>query len=144
MSNVEPKIVGLWKLISWQLIGKDGAALSPFGENAQGFLFYHPGGFMSVHLMTANRPAFVAENVFGATPQEALTAFNSYASYCGRYSIKGDVVSHHIELVSVPNWIGTTQARRFEVDDNQLILTHKLEKDGENKDSKLIWQRVMV
>jgi hypothetical protein len=139
---LEKKFIGTWKLIDWYLINSAGKKDYPFGQHPKGYLIYLPTGFMSAHLMAENRQPFADSSVFSATPEEALAALKTYASYCGKYSIEKNYVKHHIELVLNPGWVGTTQVREFEFQgDDRLVLRCKLEHDGEEKNAELFWQK---
>jgi hypothetical protein len=41
------KIIGVWELQIWETVVDDKVVGYPLGENASGFIAYHPIGFMS-------------------------------------------------------------------------------------------------
>ncbi len=133
-------LIGTWQLVSWILYDQAGEAHYPLGQDAEGFLSYHPGGFMSVHLARKHRPLFKSESIFSVSAEEALENYHSYASYCGRYEILDDRILHFIEMHSCPNWIGGIQERHFKTEDDLLHLSHQLEANH----SKLIWQKMKL
>jgi hypothetical protein len=61
------------------------------------------------------KPLSVADRV-AAPLEERAEAFATLIAYAGRYSVSGDKVTHHIEVSSFQNWVGTDQSRfiRFE------------------------------
>ena len=50
-------------------------------------------------------------------------AFTTYVAYGGPFKIHGDTVQHHVETSLFPNWVGTVQQRRWEVDETGERLT---------------------
>jgi hypothetical protein len=55
-SNITPKLVGSWKLISFHSKDSSGQTAYPFGKDAQGRLIYEPNGRMAVQLMNPTGP----------------------------------------------------------------------------------------
>jgi hypothetical protein len=49
------QILGVWELQSWETVVDDKVVGYPLGEQASGFLAYHPAGFMSVNISAPNR-----------------------------------------------------------------------------------------
>jgi hypothetical protein len=130
-------LIGTWQLLSWILYDVEGEAHYPLGQDAEGFLSYHPSGFMSVHLARKNRPQFQSESIFSVSAEEALENHHSYASYCGRYEILPDRILHFVQMHSCPNWIGSIQERHFKIENDVLHFSHQLEANH----SQLIWQK---
>ena len=50
-SNMAPKLVGAWNLVSFYAQDPSGQTGYPFGRKAQGRLIYEPNGRMAVQLM---------------------------------------------------------------------------------------------
>ena len=49
-------LIGVWRLITVEDHQEDGTILYPYGEQALGYLIYHPEGYMSATVMSAERP----------------------------------------------------------------------------------------
>jgi hypothetical protein len=105
---------------------------------------YTENGYMSVSLMSANRPRIIsAHSIRDGTSEEKLAAYDTYISYSGKYEVQGNKVIHHVEVSLFPNWGGMDQVRFFEFDGNRLSLsTPPLLLAGKQKTAKLIWERV--
>lgn len=73
---------------------------------------------------------------------EAFTTFNAYA---GRYTLEGNTVTHHLEVASIPNRVGTDLVRTFTmVSGNRVILkTSPVVKDGVLQVFELVWERLL-
>jgi hypothetical protein len=68
---------------------------------------------MSVVFTIGPRARFENDSLRSGSIDEKVRAFDSYFSYGGRYSVDGDIVTHHIQFCMFPNWVGTDQVRRF-------------------------------
>ena len=136
-------IVGTWKLVSWENRTADGQVSYPFGKDAIGSILYSADGYMSVAIMTANRPNFVGGDILGGTLEEKAAAMETYISYGGRYELQEGSVTHYIEVTLFPNWVGVQQKRFFKFEGNQLLLsTPPILQQGQEQTGHLIWQRV--
>ena len=142
-SNMAPKLVGAWNLVSLYAQDPSGQTSYPFGRNAQGRLIYEPNGRMAVQLMNPNRPRFASGDLLLTSEAEVRAAFDGYAAYYGSYSVdqsKGIIV-HHVEAALMPNWVGTDQVRHFEFQGNRLTLKGPLVRGGQEEVS-LVWERL--
>lgn len=135
--------VGTWRLLSCEIRRADGQVSYPFGQDLGGYILYSQDGYMSVALMSANRPQFAAGDIRGGTTEEKVAAADTYVSYCGRYEIQGDRVIHHIEVSFFPNWVGADQERFFNLDGDTLSLsTPPTLIGGIQQTAYLVWKRV--
>ena len=81
-------------------------------------------------------------DIRGGTTEEKIAAIDGYLSYCGRFSVSGGRVVHHIEVSLFPNWTGTDQERFFEFKADTLTLsTPPILLDGQEQTSHLVWQK---
>lgn len=75
--------------------------------------------------------------------EELAQAFASFNAYAGTYSLNGNTVTHHLEVASIPNRVGTDLLRTFTVNENRLTLkTAPVEQDGILQIFELLWERV--
>jgi hypothetical protein len=56
-------------------------------------------------------------------PHERLALYDAMFAYAGTYSVKGRVITHHVEISWNRTWNGTDQIRYFELNGTTLILT---------------------
>ena len=132
---------GAWKLLSVETRNEEDELVR--SGKRTGYLIYSPEGYMSVSFMKEGRPRFEAGDIRGGTVEEKIAAINGYLSYAGRYYVRDDVVSHHIEVSLFPNWVGETQERKFKIDGNRLILSTPLTLvGGRNLSTHLVWEKV--
>jgi hypothetical protein len=118
------QFIGTWELIKCIAIHQDGKITFPYGENPNGQILYDTNGNMMVEIMNREIEKFNNENLFQGTPEEIIPAYNGFLAYYGTYQILADtnLIIHNIEACSFPNWVGQNQQRRFEFQDNKLIL----------------------
>ncbi len=140
---VKHSLVGTWRLVAWENRDAQGQVTWPVGHAARGYIMYTADGYMSVQIMTANRPLFAADDLLTGSSAEKAGAAETYIAYAGRYERRANTVIHHVELSLFPNWVGTQQERLLEVSGDRLILsTAPLLLGGKQQTAHLIWERV--
>ena len=133
--------IGTWRLLSVETRKEDGS-LHRSGKR-KGYLIYSSEGYMSVAFMKEGRTEFASGDIRGGSIDEKIEAFNGYISYSGRFEVKGDTVTHVIEVSLFPNWIGERQERYYDLKDNKLTLSTPLQLVGGMKlSSHLVWEKV--
>jgi hypothetical protein len=74
---------------------------------------------------------------------ERADAFATFLAYAGRYTVVGDTVVHHVEVASVPNWVGTDLERSMAFRGKQLMLRNAAASlGGQAQAFELVWERV--
>lgn len=136
-------IVGVWRLADITRRNERGEIRRLYGPSTHGLAIYTASGFVSITLMAAERPDHSGGgDIRGGTPEEKQHAFDTYMSHCGRYTVEGETVVHHIEMSLFPNWTGTDQRRSFRCDGGQLIVrTSPILSDGDTWVYELVWIR---
>ena len=138
-------VVGTWKLISYETVTPAGVRTFPLGDDAIGLLIYQPSGRMSVQFMRRDRPKFKSGDAWRGSLEEERAAFEGFFSYAGRYTVDSarGVVTHHIEISSAPNYVGTDVERTFSAAGNRVTLrTPQRQLAGQTSSSILIWERL--
>jgi hypothetical protein len=136
------RLVGRWRLVSYVVRADDDSLAFPLGRSPQGSLLYTAGGWMAAQGGAAERVRFTTEDPLGVSEAEQALAFSSYFAYCGTYDVAGDVVTHHVAMSWFPNWVGTEQARSFELVGDDLVLrTPPIEVGGRMLVSEFRWRR---
>jgi len=135
---------GSWRLVSSEFRRSDGEVIYPLGENAVGILMYDDRGYMSVHLMRPDRPAFASKDHLKGTPAEIKSAFEGYIGYYGTYEIneKEGIVTHYLEGSSFPNWVGKALPRFYKFSGSRLTLsTPSMTMGNQRVVGALVWER---
>ena len=118
-------IIGVWKLISFEIQKENGEVVYPFGKSAQGSLIYTDSGRFSAQVMRPDRPRFASGDQLRGTNEEIKANYEGFVSYYGPYEFdrKKGFVIHHVEGSLFPNWEGQRQKRFFELSRNRLKLS---------------------
>lgn len=136
-------LIGTWRLVAMENRYADGRVRYPYGREAQGYILYTAEGRMSATIMGSDRAPFGVEFGRGDGVSEKVAAFESYLSYAGRYTFRGDRVVHHVEAALIPDWVGTDLVRLAAFQGDLLILRTEPSTRGETTRTTVItWQRV--
>ena len=124
-SKLMNQFIGTWTLIKFAAIQQDGKITYPYGEKPIGQILYDTNGNMMVEIMNREIKKFKNDNPFQGIPEEIIPAYNGFLAYYGTYKILADsnLIVHDIKACSFPNWVGQNQKRRFQFEDDKLILT---------------------
>lgn len=120
--NSRDRFIGRWQLES--CIGSCGDKHSyPIGTAPFGMLTYTEE-YMMVFISSGERARFTTDDIRAIPPEQIITDFPRFETYCGYYDIDCDekIISHRIENSKYPNHIGTVLCRKFNFKGNQLIL----------------------
>jgi hypothetical protein len=136
-------IIGTWRLISFKTQTADGTVTDLYGSAPLGQLIYDNAGHMSVHLLQPGLPKCNTLDRLKCPDREARAAFDHYLGYWGRFEVNSaqNVVTHHIEGASVPDWVGTSQQRFFKLEGDRLILTQRVKIAGVDAIPTIVWER---
>jgi len=137
-------LIGTWKLISDRQVKADGSSSDLYGSSPLGQLIYESHGYMSVHLLTPDLTKCGTQDRRKCPDSAARSAFDNYFGYWGRFKVTAGTKSvvHIIEGASVPDWIGTSQERFFELSGDRLTLTTPMQQiAGVESKTVLMWQR---
>jgi Lipocalin-like domain len=144
-------IIGAWRLVGIDYSGPNGALTDPvFGPDPQGILIYDQSGWMSVQIVTANRPAIgrpATRTSRVVTPDDAklaAVAFDTYYAYFGTWDYNADtsVITHHLSSSLLPYETGLEYRREVTFDGVHLKLIARSQQTGEERHSTLVWTRV--
>jgi hypothetical protein len=144
-------IVGAWRLVGIDYSGPDGALADPvFGPNPQGIIIYDQSGWMSVQIVTANRPVMVRPAMRTSrvvTPDDAklaAAALDTYYAYFGTWDYNADtsVITDHLNSSLLPYETGLEYRREATFDGVHLRLIARSQGTGEERHRTLVWTRV--
>jgi len=113
-----PKIIGIWKLVSFQAeIQATGQKEPVMGQNPTGYVIFTAEGRAFFILTGEGRKS-------AKTVQDRADLLNSLISYTGMYRIEGDKWITKVDVAWSPDFVGTEQTRFFKVDGDRLqVLT---------------------
>jgi|ERR1039457_3441161 hypothetical protein len=115
--------IGTWRLVSYESQDDAGGVHYPMGRKVVGRLTYDKQGNMSALVSRADVSPFASGDFRGATEAEVRAAFDGFVAYFGTYTFNqsADVVTHHVESASFPNWTGTEQIRYVKAEGQRLV-----------------------
>ena len=141
----QPQVVGSWKLISYVTETPDGKRSYPLGQDVEGLAVYLANGRVSIQFMKRDRPRFKSGDAWRGTLEEERAAFESFFGYAGRYTLAPatSTVTHHVEIASAPNYVGTDLVRTYSFSGKRLTLrTPQRQLMGQTATSTLVWERL--
>lgn len=141
--DVPVLLLGTWQLVSVEVRFNDGGVIYPWGKDPVGYLIYTGDGHMSGVISQRERPRFAAEDILEGSLAELAQAARSYLSYGGTYTLRDDVVIHHVLFSLFPNWVGQEQIRYIDaIANDELVLRTPPLIGGERAGAGyLIWVR---
>jgi hypothetical protein len=133
--DTRERLLGSWRLLSWDIRSPTGEKNYPLGPDAVGQLSYGADGRMSAQLMRRNQPPFADDDWRKAATEEKSAAWSGYFGYFGTYSIDEEehAVTHHVKGSWFPNLVDSDEVRYFRFERNKLIL-----------DADTAWGRVQI
>lgn len=144
-------LVGAWKLVSIQYASPQGPAVDDlFGPNPAGLIIYDRSGWLSVQIVTSNRPEMKQPdsrtNGVMTTEQAQLSAaaFNSYYAYFGKWELdeQTGIVTHRLEASLLPWETGLVLRRQAKLDGDRLTLMAHYTRHGVEYIRTLVWKRL--
>lgn len=136
--SMRQQLIGVWSLQCYETKNSEGVVIHPFGDDATGFIMYHPDGYMSAQLMKQGRHAYASGDIHVGTLEELAEAAIGYMAYSGPFEINEatQTVTHHMDVSMNPTWLGQAQPRIGTIKDDLLYI-----KNGLHPDDQLIWKR---
>jgi hypothetical protein len=137
---VRERLLGCWRLISYQTQSASGEVRYPLGRDPLGQLGYDACGRMSAHLMRRDSEPFADKNLFAAQSAEKSRAWGGYMGYWGTFTVDeaAHTVNHLVEGAWFPNIVGTVQVRDYRFDGDLLTLSAITEAWS----ARLVWQKL--
>lgn len=135
------KLVGTWKLVSASSTSASGEKIeNPYGIDPVGLLTYTSEGRISSMISYGGRKPL---SISGGNVEEQAEAFKTFLAYAGRYTLRGNKVTHHVEVSSIQNYAGRDLVRtvRFE-NDRIVLITPPTPVNGKIQTVELVWQRL--
>ena len=127
------KLVGIWKLVSWEReIIATGQRKPHLGNSPTGYLIFTPDGRMMVLITGEGRLGL-------NTNQNCAELFSSMYAYTGMYQIQGDKWITKIDVAWNPGWVGNNAIRSFTIEGNRL---QAIAGSGRTEKDIITWEKV--
>src|SRR6516225_179229 len=124
--GLRARLIGAWKLVSYQEIPVDGSEpFEPLGHQPHGIIMYTPDGYMSAQLSKPDRPPFASGDWFDGTDEDYKQEASTYIAYTGPFHVDEEkqTLTHSMFISLFPNWTGQTQPRVVKIEDDLLHLS---------------------
>ena len=126
------KIIGIWKLVSWEKeIIATGQRSLFLGKEPSGYLIFTPEGRMMVLITGEGRLGL-------NTNQHCAELISSMYSYTGMCKIDGDKFITKVDVAWNPGWVGNNQIRSFKIDNDRLQI---IGGSGRTDKDIITWER---
>jgi hypothetical protein len=112
---VNDLLIGIWKLVSWQVVGADGAPQDVFGSRPHGYLILTPQGRMMALMTAENRTP-------GPDDAERAALHRSMLAYSGRYRVEGSDFITTVDVSWNEEWNGSEQRRHYRLEGDRLFV----------------------
>ena len=131
-------LVGIWKLLSQQVIVE--------GEPPEEVFGAHPKGYLTVTREGRVMALFTAENRKGGMGDaERATLHKSMVAVSGKYRIEGSDLIISVDVSWNESWNGTEQRRHFKFEGDKLIIDTapgpSIMRPGKTSIARLLWER---
>ena len=138
-ADVRARLLGAWRLVSYETIEASNRRGKPFGD-AAGRLEYDEDGNMAGQVMRPGRAAVKRGD--GAT-ERVRAAYAGYIAYFGTFEVDADGkgVVHHVDGSLNPEWVGGDQRRALRFENDRLVLSADVVKAGHKVQHVLTWER---
>jgi hypothetical protein len=143
MAQSKDALMGTWKLVSARDTTETGVTRDTFGPNPAGFLSYTADGRVMAIISNGGRKLLSTIDYVAAPLGERADAFATFVAYAGTFTLEGNQVTHHVEIGSVENRVGTDLVRTIlKLDSDQLILrAPPAARGGVTATTVLVWRR---
>jgi hypothetical protein len=114
------QLVGTWSVVA-VTNEVDGKKIDLYGPNPQGQFIFTREGHFSFEYIRPGRHKFASGNRTTGTPEENKEAMAGSLGMFGTYMANSDgSITLHITGSSFPNWDGTEQKRRAEINGDEM------------------------
>jgi hypothetical protein len=143
-ADAQPRLVGSWRLVSYEDKPAQGPSVFPYGAEPRGFLVYDATGHMAVQIMKQPHPKVASGDGHRVTPQEKEALLDAYVAYFGTYRVDGakGIVIHRAEGDLYDLFIGRDEERPFELSGDRLVLKPRWSQDGQEWTGIRVFERI--
>ncbi|MDQ1279627.1 MAG: hypothetical protein QG670_889 [Thermoproteota archaeon] len=97
---------------------------------------------MSVAIMALNRRKIESVDMIGASIEEKVALAETYFSYCSKYKVSEDKVTHIVEVSFYPNPMEENQERLEKFEDKLILSTQPIIVEGKQQINYIIWKKI--
>lgn len=111
--SLKEQLVGVWTIVAWEQMNKDGSKFHRFGSNPKGIHVFDANGRFFIQFARPDLPKFAANDPMKTTEEENKAVMEGSIAYHGNYSVNeaDRTIILHAEVSSFPNQVGIDQKR---------------------------------
>jgi Lipocalin-like domain len=132
------RLIGVWKLVSFQTVVENGSPQNEFGVHPKGFLVLTREGRSIVLITTEHR-------LGGMSDSERAALHKSMLAYSGKYRVEGGDLIIHVDVSWNGEWNGTDQRRHFRIEGDKLFIESapgpSILHPGKTAFGRIVWER---
>jgi len=132
------RLIGAWRLVSWQVIIDNQPPQDVFGSHPKGFLILTREGRSIVMATAEKRRAGMAD-------AERAALHKSMLAYSGKYRIEGNDFITVVDVSWNEEWNGTEQRRHFRIEGDKLFIESapapSIVFPGKTDFRRIVWER---
>jgi Lipocalin-like domain len=132
------RLIGVWKLASWQVIVERGPPQDEFGSHPKGFLVLTREG-RSIVVTTADHRRG------GMSDSERAALHKSMLAYTGKYRVEGGDLIIRVDVSWNEEWNSTEQRRHFRIEGDKFFIESapgpSILYPGKTDFRRIVWER---
>jgi len=138
------KLLGSWKLVSYEDRETGGTPVYPYGRAPAGLLVYDATGHMAVQMMKTPPPKVASDDWDRFTTQEKVELFDGYVAYFGRFEVDSTrkLVTHLPSADLSRLYIGKREERHYELTADRLVLSETWVQSGKQWSGVRVFERL--
>jgi hypothetical protein len=109
------RLIGVWKLVSWQAVQEDGSLQKEFGAHPKALLVLTREGRSIVVTTAEYRQG-------GMSDAERVALHKSMLAYSGKYRVERSDFITRVDVSWNEDWNGTGQRRHFRIEGDNLFI----------------------
>jgi hypothetical protein len=141
-TDIQHRLIGSWKAVSFTDVPDRGETIYPFGTAPNGLMIYAADGCFSIFVM-AGPNSSGSKDMSTMSAQEWQALFHDFLSWFGTYRVdNSQTLALHVNGSSVPAYNGTEQTRTFKLERDTLVFYGDYTKSGIHYHYEHVFRRV--
>jgi len=120
-TDLQHRLVGSWKAVSFADVPDHGETVYPFGKSPSGLMIYTANGYFSISVM-AGPNSIVPKDISAMSVEDWRGLAQQFLSWFGTYRTSdSQTIVLHVNGSSWPAYNGTDQVRKCRVEGDNLV-----------------------
>jgi len=140
-TDLQHRLVGSWKAVSFTDVPDRGETVHPFGTTPNGLMIYTADGYFSIFVISGPNSSG-SKDMSAMSAEEWQTLFHGFLSWFGTYRVTNSQIAFHVDGSSLPAYNGTEQTRTFKLERDTLLFYGDYAKNGIHYHYEHVFRRV--